>query len=160
MPLPATEVNIQIRDLLKNEWDGDGSHISVSETFDTAWISTGWWDEETPNPEITLTGVTEPTDPDGLASGKGLSSWVDGTIDCNVWVPYDRENYASQGVAKDFRWDLTRKVHAIIEENQQGEGTTDLTRLETGNIQRNPVEEPPPFRMLIPIGFVYRSAPK
>lgn len=162
MPLPETEVNVQLRDLFVNEWSGDGSHTTVSQNFDTAWISTGWWDEETPNPQITLSSVTEPTGPTGLAPGKGLGSWVDGVLDCNIWVPYDRDEYSSQGVAKDFRWDLTRKVHAIIEENQRGESshTPDLTRLETGDLQRNPADPPPPFRMVVPIGFQYRTAPK
>jgi hypothetical protein len=155
MPLPETEVTVALVDLLTSEWGS--TSIAVDETFKPAWISTGWWNEETPNPQITLTNVSEPTDPDGLAAGGGLAAWVDGTLDCNVWVPYARESYASQGVAKDFRWQLTRRVHAIVEANQTGTGA--LTRLETGAIRRNPGEEPPPFRMLIEISFQYRTAP-
>lgn len=161
MPLIETEVNVEIRDLLISEWDSNP--IAISQTFDTAWISTGWWDENTPNPEVTLTSVSEPTGPNGLAANGGLSSWIDGSLQCDVWVPYDRDTYASQGVAKNFRWDLTRKIHSIIEENQQGTvddaGNPVLTRLETGTLQRDPVEPPPPFRMRIPIGFQYRTAP-
>lgn len=154
MPLPETEVNVELRDLLLQEWDSNS--ITVAQEFDTAWISTGWWDEETPNPQITLTVQSEPTDPDGLTP-TGLSSWVDGTIHCNVWIPYEGDEYESQGVAKNFRWDLTRKVHSIIEQNQQGHGS--MTRLATGILRRNPTDPPPPFRMLIPVNYQYRTAP-
>jgi len=157
MTLLDTEATVEIRNLLIDNWDVS----NIGQPFDTAWISTGWWDEETPNPQITLTEVSENTSPDAIVpDGSGLSSWVDGQIQCDVWVPYDRENYSSQGVAKDFRWDLIREVHRIVENNQQGESTTDLNRIETGDIQRDPVEEPPPFRALIPIGLQYRTAPE
>lgn len=158
MPLPETEVNVAIKDLLVDEWDADP--ITVGETFKTAWISTGTLDEEDNHAEITLRAVSEPTGPTHLASGGGLASWVDGTVDCNVWVPYDREAYTSSGVAKDFRNDLKRKVHSIIEDNQ--EGTGELTRLVTGTIRGDAEIErsPPPFSALIPIQFQYRSAPR
>jgi hypothetical protein len=158
VPLPATEANVAIKDLLANEWNGDP--ITVSKTFKTAWISTGTFDEENSHAQITLRTVSEPTGPTHLAPGGGLASWVDGTVDCNVWVPYDREAYTSSGKVKGFRYDLKRKVHSIIEDNQ--EGTGELTRLVTGTI-RDDVEierSPPPFSALIPIQFQYRSAPR
>lgn len=160
MPLLDTEVNVEIRNLLINEWASN--QIVVTQPFDTAWISTGWWNEDTPNPQITLTVQTEPTDPDGLTP-TGLSSWVDGFVQCDVWIPYESDTYESQGLAKEFRWDLTRKVHSIIEQNQQGtvdsDGNPVLTRLETGVLERNPTDSAPPFRMMIPVGYQYRTAP-
>lgn len=161
MPLVETEPNVIVRDLLADNWDSS----NVDETFKTAWIGTGWFDEDQPNAQVTLTGVSEDTSPTAIVpDGSGLSSWVDGVLDCNVWVPYDRESYTSAGVAKGFRWDLVREVHRIIENNQTGttddSGDTELTRLETGNIRRNPTGPPPPFRALIPVGFQYRTEPE
>lgn len=161
MPLLDTEPSLIVRDLLRSGWDD----TNVDETFKQAWINTGWWDEDTPNPQVTLSATIEDTSPDGIhPGGKGLTSWVDGSIDCNVWVPYVSANYASQGVAKDFRWDLVKEVHRIVENNQTGTtddaGNAELTRLETGDIQRDPVESPPPFRALIPIGFQYHTQPE
>lgn len=161
MPLLETEVNVEIRNLLIDEWESN--HIEAPTDFDTTWISTGWWNEDTPNPQVTLSNVTEFTGPDGLTPS-GLSAWVDGEVQCDVWIPYhSNDDFASEGEAKIYRWDLTRKIHSIIEQNQTG--TVDeanepvLTRLETGELRRNPVDPPPPYRMLIPIGFQYRSAP-
>lgn len=161
MPLLDTEPVVIVRNVLVDNWDSS----NIDETFKPAWINTGWWDEETPNPQITLTETSEDTSPDGIhPGGKGLTSWVDGSIDCNVWVPYDRDNYASQGVAKGFRWDLVKEIHRIIENHQTGttddSGNAELTRLETGNIQRDPADPPPPFRALIPIGFQYHTRPE
>lgn len=155
MPLVDTEVNVQIMNLLQDQWDSS----AIDQSFDAdAWISTGWWDEETPNPQVTLTVYSEPTDPDGMASdGSGLTSWVDGVVHCNVWVPYRRDEMASQGAAKQMRWQLTRQIHGIIEDNQRG--VNSLSRLDTGELRRDPSEEPPPFRMLIPIGFQYYTSP-
>lgn len=164
MTLLATEANVEIRNLLIDNWDSNS--ISLSQNFNKAWIHTGWYDESNNNPQISLTGVSEDTSPDGIVpNGTGLSSWVDGSIDCNIWVPYpdDTYSYNSQGEAKQFRHELKRKVHSIIENNQSG--TTDnsntpvLTRIETGDIQNDPTNEPPPFRSLVPINYQYYSSP-
>lgn len=160
MPLLEDEPNLIVRDLLVTKFDS----TNVSQQFETRWISTGWWDEDSPHPQITVTGVDLDTSPDAMdATGKGLVSWADGLLDCNVWVPDDEDEYGSTGAAKKFRWDLTREVHRIIEANSEGttddNGNPELTRLETGSIIRNPGVEPPPFVMLVPIGYQFETRP-
>lgn len=158
MPLPETAAKIQIRNLLVAEWDSS----SIDQEFKTAWISTGWWDESSPNPQVTITGVTEDTSPDAIVpDGSGLSSWVDGSVDINVWAPLN-DDMASEGVAKDFRYQLKREVHRIIEANPRGEATASLTRLETGDMADDTEigRDPPPYSALIPVGFQYRTAPE
>jgi len=155
MPLPDKEPNVTIRDLLQDKWTD--SHIDGD--FDTAWIGTGWWDESTPNPQVTVTSDDLPTGPDGLAAGgTGLSSWVDGTIDVNAWVPYDSSKSYTTGEAKDLRWSLTREIHRIVENNQSGWGP--LSRIVTATIRRNPSDDPPPYRMYIPVNIQFRTAPE
>lgn len=160
MPLPDKAAIIQVRNLLTSEFD----ESNVTETFKTSWISTGWWTDDTPNAQITLGSVSEDTSPTGIKpDGSGLSSWVDGAIDVNVWVPYDGatdSTFSSSGGAKDMRYELAVEVHRVIEANQDASATTDLTRLETGQILDDPPgRDPPPFSALVPVGFMYHTSP-
>lgn len=156
-----TEPSVIIRDLLANQWDSS----NVDGTFDTAWIGTGWWDEETPNPQITLSGMTETRDPTGIdPNGGGFTSWVDGAVDCNVWIPNDRD--ATGGVnPKQHRWQLDSEIQRIIRANSTGttdsDGYPQLTRLDLGEA-RYFVEEsdsPVVFRATVPIGYAWHARP-
>lgn len=161
MPLPESEPAFEIVNLLVDEWND--ANIDPQFTFKTAWISTGWWDEATPNPQITFSNAREDTTPDGMhPTGQGGTADVAGIVDCNVWVP-DSDDYASSGVAKDFRYDLKWEAHRIINEHQTGieadDGTRLLTRLNTGVMRDDPVDPPPPYRTLIEVHFAYHTVP-
>lgn len=162
MPLLEEEPAVIIRNLLVTNWNA----ANIGEPFEEAWVSTGRYDNSTSHAEVTLTTFSEDTSPDGIdPSGKGLTSWVDGVGQIGVWVPLT-DDYASAGVAKDFRYDLKREVHRILENNQ--EGTTDsngdpqLTRIETGSIEQfiEDNDSPPIYRAVVPVGYQYHSKPQ
>ena len=162
MPLLETEPNLIIQGLLTGQWDS----TNVGREFKTAWISTGDYDNDAPNPEITLDAFEDDTTPDGIdPSGAGLTSWVDGVGDIQVWVPYITDEYDSSGQARGFRWDLATEVHRILENNQSGttddNGDAQLTRIEPGSINRFVGEgEPVIYRATIPVGYQYHTAPE
>lgn len=162
MPLLEREPNVIVEDLLRSEWS---QYSMAPEHFESYWIHTGSYDEDSDHPEVSMGNVIEPTDPNSLdPSGIGLSSWVDGIIDCNVWVPNDSRRLDDMNAGL-YRWQVTRQIHHIIEQNQEGttyNGEPELVRLDTGELQRfaETDSEPTLLRMLIPIGFLYRTAPE
>lgn len=160
--LITDEPSVIVSNLLQSEWNG----ANIDGSFDAGKrISTGWWSEDSPHPQITVTPVDEDTSPTGLdPSSGGLTSWVSGSLDCNVWVAND---YDSTGGVhpRTLRWQLRREVQRIIMHNQQGtttdSGDPELTRLETG-VVRGLVEtdsEPVVYRYVVPVGYVWHARP-
>jgi len=163
MPLLDREASLILRDLLQTDWKTS----NVDEEFNPVWISTGRYDNDTDYPEVTLSSFDEDTSPTGIdPGGKGLTSWIDGTGNIGVWVPYT-DDYRSAGPAKSFRYQLAREVHRIMQNNAEGTttdaGEPELTRIETGTVQQFVEEnedEPPIFRAIVPVGYGYHSRPE
>lgn len=129
------EPAVIVKRLLETEWDA----TNIDGTFDASKrISTGWWEEDNPYQQITVTPVSEDDSYTGIdPSGKGPTSWVDGILDCNVWVPHDRD--VTSVHPRSHRWELTREARGIIRANAEGttdeNGNPELTRLEPGRVR-------------------------
>lgn len=149
--------------LLINQWDSTNIDVAFDET---ARISTGWWDDSSPAPQITLSGTNENTSPTGIDPSTGnLTSWVDGILYADVWVAADRD--ATSGLnPKKLRWQLRWEVHRIIGANQDGTmtdaGEPQLTRLETGRVREHIENDDSPtvLRYRIAIGYQYHARPE
>lgn len=150
-----------LRDLLQNNW----TSANISGTFDESKrIHTGSYDDNNNYPEVTLTEKDEDHTPDGIdPSGSGLTSWVDGIIQCRVWAPADRDKLGVN--PKLMRFELAQEIQDIIYDNQSGttdsNGNAQLTRIEIGNPfdDVENTDDPVILRSTIPIGYQYHASP-
>lgn len=152
---------IILRDLLQSNWTSS----NISGTFDSSKrIHTGQYDNNNTYPEVTLTGKDEDHSPDGIdPSGSGLTSWTDNTIDCQIWVPVDRDAIGTN--PKKMRFELAKEIQEIIYDNQSGttdsSGNAQLTRLEIGTPLDDveDTDDPVILRTTVPIGYQYHASP-
>ena len=154
------EPAVIVKKLLETQWDS----TNIDGTFDhTKRISTGWWNEDNPHPQITVTPVDEDTSYTGINPATGNpTSWVDGALDVNVWVAHDYD--ATGGIhPRTHRWQLRLEVQWILGANSEGttdeNGNPQLTRLEPGRI-RGDVEDdenPVVYRYIIPVLYQWHA---
>jgi hypothetical protein len=157
------EANVILVGMLIDEWTPQDIDASFDEE---SRISTGWWNEDNAHPQITVTSITEDPSYDGInPSGAGATSWVNGTVDVNVWVANDRD--ATDGLhPKILRHQLRKEVEDVITDHATGYeyvdpdgGTHFLTRVEPTGTDSN-VEtgnEPTVFRYTIETSYVYHK---
>ena len=155
------ESNVVLVGMLLDEWNTD----NIDAPFDQeARISTGWWNEDNPHPQITATGITEDPSYTGMnPSGNGATSWVDGTVDINVWVANERS--ATGGLhPKILRHQLKEEVLRIIRMHDTGYEYTDpdggthfLTRVEPTDVSAEVEDDDDPvvFRYTIETAYNY-----
>lgn len=148
--------------LLIGEWDPQ----AVRRDFDhETRISDGWWDESDDDHQISVTQYDYSNDSESgyaaLEPGTGsLISEPTERVDVNVWVYYSREEFGSQGAAKDFRKDLEREVRRIIGSTLQTvhEGEVELTNLAVDSIDRKrDSDDSAIFRSRIRVSAKYRE---
>lgn len=167
MPLIEREPNVVVIDLLEDQWEDD----NISGEFDTSWISTGWWNEDSSNPQVTLTQSNPNTRPNGLdPTGRGFTSFVEGSISCNIWSPSvrseDGTDWKYGANPKTLRWDLVREIHRIIENNQDGttdsQGNPELVSIRTGRftLSEEPGETMVVYRATLPIDYMFHTRPE
>lgn len=155
------EPGVIIKNLLQAEWDA----TNIDGSFDASRrLSTGWWDEENPYTQITVSGMSEDRSPTGIdPGGGGFTSWADGTLDVNIWVPNDRDTTGGLH-PKSHRWELDREVQRIFGRNSEGttsdDGSPQLTRIESGESTYSVDDgDPVIFRARIRVGYQHHIRP-
>jgi len=157
-----------VEDLLQSEWDSS----AITAEFDAdARIHKGWYDENVPVPQISVTPASETTSAAGIdATGAGTIDDVDGILDVNVWVPYhrnssdERSQFSSPGLARKHRFELKMQVWNIIKDNEQGtmyNGERELADLAVGNPEEDAETDDTPlkYRALVPVGYLWHVEP-
>lgn len=155
------EANVVIIGMFLDTWDS----ANIDTAFDeTSRISTGWWNEDNPHPQITVSNVAEDPSYTGInPRGTGATSWVDGSVDVNVWVANDRD--ATGGLhPRILRHQLRKEVERIIRVHDTGYEYTDpdggthfLSRVEPTGTRSEAMtdDDPTLFRYLIETSYVY-----
>lgn len=144
-------------DLMRNNWNSDNTSISSDPNF-----STGWFDQDATNPQVTVTGLDEGAIFGGVApfsgiqgDGSGPVQEFSGTVEVNVWS--SRELNSSVNPKKavhEFAEEVTRIVNANTLT------ATDLRYIGVGT-KRFIVDtdaEPAVFRYSLEVNYVYRRA--
>lgn len=155
------ESSVILVGMLIDGWDSNNIDVAFDEN---ARISTGWWSEDNPHPQITVSNIAEDPSYDGInPSGSGATSRVNGTADTNVWVANDRD--ATSGLhPKILRFQLRKEVERIIRDNAEGFQYTDpdggthfLTRVEPTGVDSDvdTDKEPTLFQYTIETSYVY-----
>lgn len=131
-----------------------------------AWIHTGWYTFDNPNPQVTVSQLRE-----GSASGTGWNAidptsgypveWVDGRVNVDVWVregDTDPDEYTGGVNPKQYTEELMRRVQLVAHVNSEGttyNGEPEFNRLGTGT-PREPEQPDDPdveHRMRVPVLF-------
>lgn len=129
MPWTEHEPNTTVVKHLLADW-GDFSMLTMDVPawydpdavahFDTAWIHTGWYDDDNPHPQITATTISETPQGDAIdGAGRGPVSWMNTQVGVNVWVPDDTEYTGGQN-PKQYFFELRTEVARIIHEHYGG----------------------------------------
>lgn len=140
-----------IRRLLIDDWDHPDvvdarSSWAHTPHFDpAAWIHTGWYTFDNPNPQVTVTqmreGSSSGTGWNAIGAGGELVEWVDGRLNVDVWVregDTDPDEYTDGVNPKKYGEELARRVQLVMHVNSRGttyNGEPELNRLGTGTLR-------------------------
>lgn len=162
-----------VLDVLQRDWNAqalvDARSWAIDGSFrDDRWIHTGWYDDSNPNPQVTISGVSEDNgSPTGWTSINPRTgdptSWEDGRVYADVWVRGDRDT--TDGInPKQYASQLAQRVELVIGHNAEGttyNGQRELYRLGTGQKREPnaPEQDPVDHRYRVPVLYGYRRTP-
>lgn len=149
--MPSREPVVIVRELLMNEWDDTATALGSTPT-----VHTGWYDDSSTSPQITVTNPDENTINGGdtgyaamnSATGSG-AQLIDGIMLVNAWAGTraDLEGEGSNGEdlnPKQLRWQMKEEVERITRAYSSGytdSGNVELSyivpRRSTGVVETN-----------------------
>jgi len=144
MPVTIKDIKLQVRDLLRNNWD----NTSMVENVASEDIHTGWWDADKAFPQVTVTSDEEGPLNGGetgvtalKGDGTGYIQHRNGTVLVDVWAG-SREDYGSAGEEQVQLQEMMDEVERIVFNNLQNLTDVDSVAI-TNRTKLVDVEEEP-----------------
>lgn len=142
---------------MRNNWDNTNTSINYDPNF-----STGWFDFEANNPQVTVTGLSEGPISGGVApfsgiqgDGSGPVQEFSGTVEVGCWSSREVESSVNP---KKLIHEMFEEVRRIINSNLTSATDLRFVGIGTRNFIVDTEAEPALFRYAIEVEYVYRSA--
>lgn len=111
-----SDPKLEIKNLLRDEWDTDNTSISSKPDF-----STGWWDDNNSHPQVTVTSDDEAplgggdTGQTHLSNASPTEQLLAGAVDVNVWANRDSSDVNPKTLTYEFK----EEVRRIVQSNRE-----------------------------------------
>jgi hypothetical protein len=160
---------VVIMNLLADHWNDDSVTTEyadrwddfewrIDDHFDTNWIHTGWYDNSSNNPQVSV--IFDSSNPgtstgyDATTGTGGKSAQLENTAYIDTWVQSNREQTGGIN-PKMYAWQLRLRCELIILDHAEPGGDHPWQFLGTGEIRspEEPEETPIGSRWRIPVLF-------